>query len=480
MTKRLRMRYAVPALLLAVGLAYLGWKVSKGREGAPESAIVANGTIEATETDVSPKVAGRILRLTVEEGDEVVAGQVIATLDGDELTAQVEQAQGAYESARARLADLLRGSREEQIRQARASLKQAEAAAEGARRTLSIAKEAYAKSTELKAQLVNAQTAQEAAKRAHEQAKARLNLLEAGTRPEQIDQARANVEQARAQAINAGENATRAENLFQSGAVSRQQMDAAVAQRDTLEATLAAAEARLAELQAGPRAEELEQVRAAEAQAKAQLEGAERYLEAVKELFSDRLALEQQVQVAQTQYDTASQQVPAARAQLDLLVAGPTKEAIEAARGQMEQARGALAAAEAITEYLVIKAPASGTIILKNVEIGEMVTPGMPIVRIANLDSVWVRVYVPLPDLRVKVGDKAYVVTDAYPEKKFFGRVTEVAEKPEFTPKNIQTREERVKLVFGVRVQLENLHHELKPGMPADATIDLESRASGE
>jgi len=197
--------------------------------------------------------------------------------------------------------------------------------------------------------------------------------------------------------------------------------------------------------------------------------------EAVRQLYRDRLAARQQVQTAKTQYDTASKQVSAARAQLDLLIAGPTRETIEAARGQVEQARGALEAARAMMEYLVIKAPASGTVILKNVEIGEMVTAGMPLVRIANLDSVWVRVYTPLPNLKVKVGDKADVVVDAYPDRKFPGRVTEVAEKPEFTPKNVQTKEERVKLVFGVKIRLDNRQHELKPGMPADATIYLGS-----
>lgn len=475
-----RPKHILPPLIALAILGYGGWTLLNRGERTPPDTIVANGTIEATETDVSPKVAGHILRLMVGEGDEVEAGEEIATLDGEELTAQVEQARGAYEAARARLADLLRGSREEQIRQARAALKQAEAAADGARRALSIAKEAYAKSTELKAQLVNAQTAYEAAEKVDDQARAKLNLLEAGTRPEQIEQAEANVEQAKAQATNARENAARAENLFAAGALSRQQRDAAVAQRDALEATLAAAQARLTEVRAGPRAEELEQARAGEAQAKAQLEGAERYLEAVKEMAADRLALEGQVEAARTQYETASQQVAAARAQLDLLVAGPTKEAIEAARGQEEQARGALAAAEATTEYLIVKAPASGTIILKNTEVGEMATPGMPIVRIASLDSVWVRVYVPLPELRVRVGDRADVVTDAYPEKRYPGVVTEVAEKPEFTPKNVQTKEERVKLVFGVKVQLENPSHELKPGMPADATIYVQSRPGRE
>lgn len=470
---RKRVRPVIVILLVAV-TAVGAWYVVSRRERVPANVIMGSGTIEATEIDVSAKVSGHILRLMVDEGDEVKAGQVIATLDGDEFKAQVAQARGAYESAAARLADLERGSREEQIRQARANLAQAQAAAAGARRTLAIAWRALVKSTELKAQLINAQTAHETARSAHEQAKARLALVEAGPRREQIEQARANVEQVKAQSVNAAENAARAEKLFKSGAISSQQWDAAVTQRDAASAALTAAQARLAELEAGSRPEDLDQARAAEAQARAQLEGAARALETVKESYSDRLALQQQAQMAQTQYDTASQQVKAAQAQLDLLLAGPTAETIAAARGQVEQARGAIASSEAMTQYLVVKAPADGTVILKNVEPGELVTPGMPIVRIANLDSVWLRVYVPEPHLRVKVGDQAEVVTDAYPDRKYPGRVTEVAEKPEFTPKNVQTKEERVKLVFGVKVELANARRELKPGMPGDATIYLD------
>jgi len=466
-----RLRIIVPLLIVVVVAGYLVWDYLRSRSTLPAGAIAASGTIEATEIDISAKVSGHILRLAVDEGDQVKAGQIIATLDGDEVKAQVAQAEGAYQSAESRLADLLRGSREEQIRQARATLSQAQAATAGARKTLDIAREAYTKSTELKAQLVTAQTASDAARDAHRQAQARLALVEAGPRREQIDQARAAVEQANAQAVNARENAVRAEELLESGAISSQQRDAAVAQRDAADAALAQARARLAELQAGSRAEDIEQARAAEAQARTQAEGARRTLDTITQLYEDRLTAKQQVQAAQTQFNTASDQVKAAQAALDLLVAGPTLQTIDAARGQVEQARGAVAAAKAMTEYLTVKAPADGTVILKNVEMGELVTPGMPIVRIANLDSVWVRVYVPEPDMRVKLGNRADVVTDAYPDRTYAGRVIEIAEKPEFTPKNIQTKEERVKLVFGVKVEIPNPKHELKPGMPADATI---------
>jgi len=468
--RRAMVAVGVVLLALAAGAVWRWW----GRGSFHlQNVVFASGTIEATEVDVSAKVSGRILKLLVDEGDAVRAGQVIALIDGREIRAQVAQARGAYEAAQARLRDLLSGAREEEIRQAQANLAQAQAAAEGARRNLETVQEMFAKATELKAQLVSAQTAYESAEKAYQQARAKLELVEAGTRPEQIEQARAAVEQAKAQALNARQDAERAENLYATGAISRQQLDAAIARRDSAQAAVAASEAKLAELLAGARAEEREQARAAEAQAKAQLEGARRNLQVVRDLYADRLPAKQQLELARTQYRTALEQVAAARARLDLLLAGAREETIQAVRAQVEQARGALEAAKAMTDYLTIKAPVSGRVILKVAEQGELVTPGMPIVRIANLDTVWLKVYVPEPNMRVKLGDRAEVAVDAYPGKRFVGKVTEIADKPEFTPRNVQTKEERVKLVFGVKITLANPQGELKPGMPADATIFL-------
>ena len=124
--------------------------------------------------------------------------------------------------------------------------------------------------------------------------------------------------------------------------------------------------------------------------------------------------------------------------------------------------------------YSVITAPLDGAVTLRNLEPGEYVTPGTPILRLAALDRVWLRVYVAETDLgRVKLGQRAAVSCDTYPGKTYAGRVTEIAQQAEFTPKNVQTKQERQKLVFGVRIDVENPQHELKPGMPADASIDV-------
>ena len=129
-------------------------------------------------------------------------------------------------------------------------------------------------------------------------------------------------------------------------------------------------------------------------------------------------------------------------------------------------------AAEIQLGYTRVAAPFDGTATVKSAELGELVMPGTPIVRLAALDSVWLRVYVPEPELgRVKFGQAAEVTSDTYPGKRYPGRVTEISQEAEFTPKNVQTREERVKLVFGVKIEVDNPNHELKPGMPADAVI---------
>ncbi|OPZ86699.1 MAG: putative multidrug resistance protein EmrK [bacterium ADurb.Bin429] len=113
---------------------------------------------------------------------------------------------------------------------------------------------------------------------------------------------------------------------------------------------------------------------------------------------------------------------------------------------------------------------------LRNVEPGELVTPGQPIVRVAELRQVWLRVYVPEPQMgRIKLGQRAEITTDTYPTKRYAGTVIEIAQQPEFTPKNVQTKGERVKLVFGVKIAIENPEQELKPGMPADAVIRVGS-----
>jgi HlyD family secretion protein len=165
----------------------------------------------------------------------------------------------------------------------------------------------------------------------------------------------------------------------------------------------------------------------------------------------------------------AVQQVNSAKAQLDLTVNGPTPQEIAAARAAADQAKGTLREARAQLGQLRIYAPESGVVVTKYREVGETVSPGTAIVRIANLDRLWARVYAPLKSLgEVTVGQRAWVRVDLGKGEEVEGSVGSVNSDPEFTPKSVQTSEERVKLVYAVRVLVNNPSHRLKPGMPVD------------
>ncbi len=148
------------------------------------------------------------------------------------------------------------------------------------------------------------------------------------------------------------------------------------------------------------------------------------------------------------------------------------KSAHDIAESQLALSRAALRTAEVRFRDAAIFAPLSGVVLRKNAEEGETVAAGVPVVTIGDLDGPWIKVYVKEDQLGlVKLGQKAEVMVDSFPKKRYEGTVTLIASEAEFTPKNVQTREERVKLVFGVKVSVKNENNELKPGMPADVKI---------
>lgn len=150
------------------------------------------------------------------------------------------------------------------------------------------------------------------------------------------------------------------------------------------------------------------------------------------------------------------------------------KTAFEGAAAQLQMYRAALRTAQVRLGDSVIYAPINGVVLRKNVEEGETVSAGTPVFTIGDLANPWIKVYVKEDKLGfVKLGQKAEVSVDSFPGKKYEGEVTYVSSEAEFTPKNVQTQEERVKLVFGVKVKVKNQNNELKPGMPADVKILL-------
>jgi HlyD family secretion protein len=114
----------------------------------------------------------------------------------------------------------------------------------------------------------------------------------------------------------------------------------------------------------------------------------------------------------------------------------------------------------------------AGVVVSRSVEVGDLVAAGAPVLTVADLTRPYLRVYVAETDLgRVKVGQPVEVRVDAFPDRVFRGAVAEISDRAEFTPGNVQTREERIKLVFAVKVELSNPDGVLKPGLPADAII---------
>jgi len=150
------------------------------------------------------------------------------------------------------------------------------------------------------------------------------------------------------------------------------------------------------------------------------------------------------------------------------------KKSYDATIAQLRQTRAALAASQDRLRDMVITAPVSGVVLRKNSEAGETVAAGAAVYTLGDLENPWIRVYVKEDKLGlVKLGQKAEVMTDSFPKKTYLGIVTMISSEAEFTPKNVQTQEERVKLVFALKVSVKNENGELKPGMPADVKIIL-------
>lgn len=240
------------------------------------------------------------------------------------------------------------------------------------------------------------------------------------------------------------------------------------------EAEVQAYAAELAALEAGSRPQEIAVARAAVRHAQAELERLAAEYERQRDLLARKVASQQVFQRAKAEYEVAKSQVEEAQERLKLAQEGPRQEEITRARARLDQTGQSLAIAKTRLAYATLTSPISGTILSENVEAGEYVVPGVPVVTVGDLVNTWLRAYVNETDLgRIKLGQHVCVTTDTYPGKAYAGHLSFIASAAEFTPKNVQTAEERVKLVYRVKVDIPNPDLELKPGMPADADIWL-------
>lgn len=242
-------------------------------------------------------------------------------------------------------------------------------------------------------------------------------------------------------------------------------------------AEAATARAALDAMLAGSRPEEIAAARAALAQANADLRRLEPDEARIRDLQRQGILSVRDYEASRAALDAARGKVQQADQQYLLVRKGPRKEDIAQARARFEEARQALALAETQLGYATLRAPSAGVILSKNIEPMEYVSPGTAVVTMADLRQVWMRAFVEETDLgRVKVGQKAFVTTDTFPGKRYEGHVAFIASEAEFTPKAVQTRKERTKLVYRIKIDIPNPAMELKPGMPVDAEIRLDGR----
>jgi HlyD family secretion protein len=264
------------------------------------------------------------------------------------------------------------------------------------------------------------QQAEAVMRRAHEQ----YQMAVRGARNQEIEAARAAVEAARAQRNSAAEDLKRAEGLISKKAISQQALDKAKHALEATDAQLKASEERLDMTIEGARSEE--------------------------------------IAMAKSAYDQA-------KAAYNLLNNGARAEDIQAAEAGRDAAAAALARAETNAREMVVTTPQAGTVESIDIHPGDLVKPG-PIVRVVDPENLKLYVYVSEAELgRLKLGQKVLLTTDSHGDETFESTIIQIATEGEYTPRNLQTEEERVQQVFGIKLKLTSANGKLRPGMTATA-----------
>lgn len=421
------MKRIIPIIILIAIIGGVYWWLNqpKVNASAPAAALVGSGTIEAEVIAITSEIGGRIIAVKAAEGDEVKAGQVLVEIDQSALLAQQVQLEAAVETAKAGLTAASAPPRPEDIAAAEARLAQAKVVRDGAKVTWQTVQHLVNNPHELQAQI--------------DQAQARATKSQTG-----LEQAQIVLKRMEIQAEAASRN---------------QSSHAALVQNDVAQNQLKAAQVGLQIAEVG-------------------LAGAKQQVELLQQLRATPLQLISQVNAAKAAYQQVEAAVGVAEASLTAVKANPTTEDIAVAQAQVVEAEAALAQVQVQLDKLTLTAPRAGLISHKLVQPGELAAPGTVLLELSDIETVDLTVYIPETLIgQVWIGQPARVYVDAYPGEAFAGTVTFINHEAEFTPRNVQTQEERVNLVFGVKITLENPDHRLKPGMPADA--ELEEGGSG-
>jgi HlyD family secretion protein len=389
------MKKRIPIILILVAAAAGAWWWWSTAHASSGDRIFVSGNLELTQVDISFKMAGRMTERKFDEGQAVKQGDLVAVLDPLIYRHQKSRDEASVASA------------ESNYQQLQTAV-------------------AYQKAT-----LESDVAAREADLN---QATANLEQLLNGSRQQDIQQAAAGINDAKAQVDLARADWERAQQLFKNEDISRQQFDQYKTKLDSAQAQLRQAEEKYSEVKEGPRVEDIAAARAKVAAAKAAVATAE----------ANRLELKRKEEA----------------------LAGGLDE-IQRSRAQVEISQTQLADTE-------VYSPISGVVLVKSAEPGEVLAAGTTVLTIGDLEHPWLRAYINETDLgRVKLGQKVKLTTDSFPGKAYWGKISFISSEAEFTPKQIQTKEERVKLVYRIKIDVDNSSRELKNNMPVDAEIML-------
>ena len=235
-----------------------------------------------------------------------------------------------------------------------------------------------------------------------------------------------------------------------------------------------AAEAQLNLLKVGAREEDIKQGEEAVTQAKVSFESAQRDAERMEALFNSKAITKKQNEDANSRLDITRAQLTAAQENLKKLKNLARPEDIKQAQANVDRQTATIDILKKQIRDSYVQSPINGIIVKKFFEPGETVTMLSSLFKVSDLTIVNLIIYVSEEELgKVKLGQTADVSSDTYPDKKYEGKITYISPEAEFTPKNIQTKDERTKLVFAVKIKVKNPEFELKPGMPADAAVHL-------
>jgi HlyD family secretion protein len=389
------MKKRIFIILALVAVAVAGVYTYRGANRTPENRIVVSGNIELTEVNIAFKTAGRLIERTVDEGDSVKKGQVIARLDRDQLVAQRDREVAGLQSA------------ESQLAQAKTSLE-------------------WQKDT------LAADIEQRAGDLASNEA--RLAELKNGARPQEKLDAQAAVDSAQSEVERSKKDWDRAQVLHRDDDISTAQFDQYRNRWETAVAALNSAKERQNLVLAGPRAEVIN----------AQQAMVERMRGALKMAQANSLEMKRREQELNTR------------------------------DAEIARSRASIALIDSQLADTIATSPVDGVVMVKSADPGEILSAGTTVVTIGDIEHPWLRGYIDETDLgKVKLGSLVHVTTDSYKNRSYTGHVSFISSEAEFTPKQIQTQQERVKLVYRIKIDLDNSSRELKSNMPADGEIVL-------